>query len=148
MTFSSGDRVRIETVGDDGLPLIRYGFVGGVAGRDGPVVVMLDGELGGDVVDLGQLKPVAVNTVELSLSGADLFEDPSLRAGLVAQQRFVGTGRADVGRRTVRGAGDSPAERAGDRAYPRRPPYPLGDALTTDLSHRRAESAKALATPP
>jgi hypothetical protein len=84
MTFSSGDRVRIETVGDDGLPLIRYGFVGGVAGRDGPVVVMLDGELGGDVVDLGQLKPVAVNTVELSLSGADLFEDPSLRAGLVA----------------------------------------------------------------
>ena len=41
--------------GDDGLPLVRYGFVGGVAGERGPVVVMLDGELSGDVIDLDQL---------------------------------------------------------------------------------------------
>ena len=49
MMFSLGDRVRWATTGDDGLPLVRYGFVGGVAGEPGPVVVMLDGELGGDV---------------------------------------------------------------------------------------------------
>ena len=52
MTFSLGDRVRWTTIGDDGLPLVRYGFVGGVAGDGGPVMVMLDGELGGDVIDL------------------------------------------------------------------------------------------------
>ena len=43
--FGLGDRVRWATIGDDGLPLVRYGFVGGVAGERGPVMVMLDGEL-------------------------------------------------------------------------------------------------------
>ena len=47
MTFSAGDRIRYECTDDDGLPLVRYGFIGGVAASDGPVVVMLDGELGG-----------------------------------------------------------------------------------------------------
>ena len=32
MTFTPGDRIRYECTGDDGLPLVRYGFVGGVAG--------------------------------------------------------------------------------------------------------------------
>ena len=40
MTLSPGDRIRYECTGDDGLPLVRYGFVGGVAGSDGPVVVI------------------------------------------------------------------------------------------------------------
>ena len=31
MMFGLGDRVRWDTEGDDGLPLVRYGFVGGVA---------------------------------------------------------------------------------------------------------------------
>jgi hypothetical protein len=82
--FSPGDRVRFEIVGDDGLPLVRYGFVGGVAGREGPVVVMLDGELGGDVVDPAHLQHVEVTTVELCLSGTDLFDEPALRRGLIA----------------------------------------------------------------
>ena len=51
MMYRPGDRVRFETTGDDGWPLIRYGFVGGVSGNGGPVVVMLDGELSGDVVN-------------------------------------------------------------------------------------------------
>jgi hypothetical protein len=84
MSFRPGDRVRMQTTGDDGLPLVRYGFVGGTAGRDGPVVVMLDGELGGDVVDLGSLEPVTITTVELRLHGNDLFDNPELRRGLVA----------------------------------------------------------------
>jgi hypothetical protein len=84
VSFRPGDRVRIESTGDDGLPLVRYGFVGGVAGTGGPVVVMLDGELGGDIVDLGQVQPVSVTNVELRLSGGDLFDDPELRRGLVA----------------------------------------------------------------
>ncbi len=83
MSFSLGDRVRWVTVGEDGLPLVRYGFVGGVAGDVGPVVVMLDGELGGDVIDLEQLEPVTITNVELHLDGRDLIEDPELRRGLV-----------------------------------------------------------------
>ena len=32
MMYRPGDRVRFETTGDDGWPLIRYGFVGGGQG--------------------------------------------------------------------------------------------------------------------
>jgi hypothetical protein len=84
VTFRPGDRVRFETIGDDGLPMVRYGFVGGVAGNEGPVVVMLDGELGGDILDLSQIKLVDVTTVELCLEGTDLMTEPKLRRGLVA----------------------------------------------------------------
>jgi hypothetical protein len=81
--FTLGDRVRWTTTGEDGLPLVRYGFVGGVAGERGPVIVMLDGELQGDVIDLDQLEPVTITSVELHLDGADLVDDPELRRGLV-----------------------------------------------------------------
>ncbi len=83
MTFGLGDRVRWATMGDDGLPLVRYGFVGGVASESGPVVVMLDGELNGDVIDLEQLQPVTITNVQMHLDGPDLIEDPELRRGLV-----------------------------------------------------------------
>ncbi len=62
---------------------MRYGFVGGVAGEIGPVMVMLDGELGGDVIELSQLEPVSITSVELHLDGGDLIDDPELRQGLV-----------------------------------------------------------------
>ena len=81
--YSLGDRVRWETTGDDGLPLVRYGFVGAVAGEVGPVMVMLDGELKGDVIQLDQLQPVTVLNVKLHLHGLDLIDDPELRRGLV-----------------------------------------------------------------
>jgi hypothetical protein len=84
MRLHPGDRVRVETTGDDGFPVVKYGFVGGVTGSDGPVVVMLDGELGGDVIDLCHVQPVSVTNVELRLGGDDLMTDPSLRRGLVA----------------------------------------------------------------
>jgi len=75
--------VRWETTGDDGLPLVRYGFVGSYDGN-GHATVMLDGDLTGDtVVDLGQLAAVSITSVELCLSGGDLLDDPSLRQGLV-----------------------------------------------------------------
>jgi hypothetical protein len=84
MSFQPGDRVRWETIGDDGLPLVRYGFVGAANGDDRSVHVMLDGDLTGDtVVDLDQLAPVTITSVELCLHGADLLHDPSLRQGLV-----------------------------------------------------------------
>lgn len=83
MRFTLGDRVRWVTMGDDGLPLVRYGFVGGVAGEDGPVMVMLDGELSGDVIELDQLEPVTITNVELHFDGLDLIDDPELRRGLV-----------------------------------------------------------------
>jgi hypothetical protein len=47
-TFQAGDRVRwSRLVGDDGLPVVRYGFVGGVpdGSSGGRSPVMLDGEL-------------------------------------------------------------------------------------------------------
>jgi hypothetical protein len=83
MTFGLGDRVRWATMGEDGLPLVRYGFVGGVASERGPVMVMLDGELSGDVIDLDQLEPVSITNVELHLDGPDLIDEPDLRRGLV-----------------------------------------------------------------
>lgn len=81
--FSHGDRVRWATVDDDGLPLVRYGFVGGVTGTNGPIVVMLDGELGGDVIAPDEIEPVHMSNVTLVLTGTDLLDDPSLRQGLV-----------------------------------------------------------------
>ena len=81
--FHHGDRVRYATTGDDGFPVVRYGFVGGVTGESGPVVVMLDGELGGDVVDAGTLEPVHIGNVTLTLEGTDLLDDPTLRQALV-----------------------------------------------------------------
>ena len=80
MMYRPGDRVRFETTGDDGWPLIRYGFVGGVSGNGGPIVVMLDGELSGDVVNRSELQPVTITSVELLLRGADLIDDPDCAA--------------------------------------------------------------------
>ena len=84
MSFQSGDRVRIVGTGDDGLPLVRYGSVGGMAGRNGPVVVMLDGALGGDIIDIGDLEAVTITSVELRLPGDDLFDEPALRRALAS----------------------------------------------------------------
>lgn len=81
--FQHGDRIRYATQDEDGFPLVRYGFVGGVADNDGPVVIMLDGELGGDVVDLDKIERVSICNVTLKLDGRDLLDDPSLRPGLV-----------------------------------------------------------------
>ena len=84
MTLQPGDRVRWLTTGDDGYPLIRYGFVGGVNGDESRIAVMLDGELKGDtVLPRSELAPVEIGTVELRLEGADLLDDPSLRQGLI-----------------------------------------------------------------
>ena len=83
--FEPGDRVRWKTTGDDGLPMIRYGFVGGCNGDGNRVAVMFDGQLKGDtVLDLDQLAPVTITNVELHLHGADLLDDPSLRQGLIS----------------------------------------------------------------
>lgn len=82
-SLSPGDRIRYEALGDDGFPIVRYGFIGGLAGNDGPVVVMLDGELGGDVVNLCDVRPVTVTTVELALTGDDLVDNPDYRHGLL-----------------------------------------------------------------
>ena len=85
--FSFGDRVRWNTTGDDGWPLIRYGFVRSMAGPEGPAIVMLDGELGGEVIDVDQLAHVSVTAIELRLDGDDLLGDPDLRRGLMALWR-------------------------------------------------------------
>ena len=82
--FQHGDRVRVETMGDDGLPLVRYGFVGELVGHRGPVVVMLDGDLKNNMIaDLSEIERVTVTNVELRLPGTDLLDDPALRQGLV-----------------------------------------------------------------
>ena len=79
-----GDRVRWETTGDDGLPLVRYGFVGGCHRRRRS-----------DRRDArrrarrrrGRPRPARAGarspTSSSRLDGADLLDDPSLRQGLV-----------------------------------------------------------------
>jgi hypothetical protein len=81
--LNHGDRIRYATTGEDGLPWVRYGFVGGVSSNGGPIVVMLDGELGGEVVEANHVEPVHICNVTLTLGGSDLLDDPSLRQGLV-----------------------------------------------------------------
>lgn len=82
--YSHGDRVRCSMTADDGLPLVRYGFVRSMTHVSGPVVVMFDGELGGEVIELDQLEPVSITSVELRLDGSDLLDDPELRRGLTS----------------------------------------------------------------
>ena len=85
MTFQSGDRVRWSATGDDGLPLVQYGYIGGVDDEHRRAVVMLDGQIQGNtIVPFHELAPVTITTVELRLSGCDLLDDPSLRQGLVS----------------------------------------------------------------
>lgn len=83
MMFRAGDRIRMECEDDDGLPLVRYGFVGGIPSGPGPIVVMLDGDLSGSIVDPSSVRAVELTTVELRLNGNDLLDEPALRRGLV-----------------------------------------------------------------
>lgn len=82
--YGHGDRVRCSMTAKDGLPLVRYGFVRSMTHTSGPVVVMFDGELGGEVIELDQLEPVSITSVELRLDGDDLLDDPDLRRGLTS----------------------------------------------------------------
>jgi hypothetical protein len=80
--YSLGDRVRVSLTAEDGLPLVRYGFVRSVTEARGPVVVMFDGEIGGEEIDLDHLEPVTVTSLDLCLEGAGLLDDADLRRGL------------------------------------------------------------------
>jgi hypothetical protein len=80
--YSLGDRVRVSLTAEDGLPLVRYGFVRSVADTSGPVVVMFDGEIGSEEIALEQLEPVTVTSLDLCLEGDGLVDDPELRRGL------------------------------------------------------------------
>jgi hypothetical protein len=82
-----GDRVRVCTQGDGLLPLIRYGWIGSVLGPDGPLVVMFDGELGGELIGVHQADPVCITSIEIRLEDLALVDDADLRRGLVALWR-------------------------------------------------------------
>ena len=105
----AGDRIRVRSTGDDGLPLVRYGFVGSLMGPSGPVVVMLDGELGGNVLPLDEVELVTVENVELHLHGDDLWNEPDLRRGLVAMWRAEAD-QAGIAVDTVACMGDGMAD--------------------------------------
>ena len=96
-SFHSGDRIRVSTVDDDGIPIIRYGTVGAELPSDGPVVVLFDDLLGGDIVDQSEIVLVSLDSVELRLHGLDLLADVSMRSGLAAMWRA----EADVAGLTV-----------------------------------------------
>ena len=80
--YSLGDRVRVSLTAEDGLPLVRYGFVRSMADASGPVVVMLDGEISAEEIGVDQLEPVTVTSLDLRLEADGLLDDPELRRGL------------------------------------------------------------------
>jgi hypothetical protein len=82
--FRRGERVRVSTVDDDGFPIVRYGFVSGDTATHGPVVVEFDDMLSEVIVDSSEVDRVTPTTVELTLTGIDLSQDPDLRSGLAA----------------------------------------------------------------
>lgn len=82
--FRAGDRICWKATGDDGLPVRRYGFVGGRPNPNGRVVVMFDDELKGEtVVAVADLQPVNIMTVDLIIDDLELLNDPTLRQALV-----------------------------------------------------------------
>lgn len=82
--FVPGDRVCIRCTGDDGLPLVRYGYYGGCCHDDGTITILLDDDVSAvTMTDSSQVEPVTVTSIELRLAGADLFWDAPLRRGLV-----------------------------------------------------------------
>jgi hypothetical protein len=84
MSYQAGDRVRWVSTGDDGLPLVRYGYIGSTGAGNGRVVMMLDGELKGNLlVHMDDIALVSITNVELRLTGCDLLDDPAMRQGLV-----------------------------------------------------------------
>jgi len=84
MSYQAGDRVRWVSTGDDGLPLVRYGYIGSTCAGNGRVVMMLDGELKGNfLVHMDDIALVSITNVELRLTGCDLLDDPAMRQGLV-----------------------------------------------------------------
>lgn len=86
MRHDSGRRVRVRTVDDNGLPLIRYGTVKETS-AGGPVVVAFDDSADGEIVDGSEVETVSISTVELVLDGVDLADMPALRQGLAAMWR-------------------------------------------------------------
>lgn len=82
LSFHHGDRICVRTVDDDGLPIVRYGTVGGELPSNGPIVVMFDDLLGGDIVDRSEVRLVSLDSLELRLNGSDLVSDPEVRSGL------------------------------------------------------------------
>jgi hypothetical protein len=82
--FQDGDRVIHIGSGDDGMPLIRYGFVKGVGGIDDKVPVMFDEQIDVEQVSRQQLQLVSATTVELRLEGTDLITTADLRRGLLS----------------------------------------------------------------
>lgn len=81
-SFRSGQRVRVSTVDTDGLPMVRYGTVGGDAISSGRIAVIYDNLAGSDLVEGSEIELLDLDLIELRLAGTDLLKDTSLRAGL------------------------------------------------------------------
>jgi hypothetical protein len=111
--YSLGDRVRVSLTAEDGLPLMRYGFVRSMADASGPVVVMLDGEISGEEIALDQLEPVTVTSLDLRLEADGLLDDPELRRGLAplwqAEAEDAGLAVDQIVHLNGNGAGDGGA---------------------------------------
>lgn len=87
MTLRGGSRVRVSTVDDEGIPIVRYGTVGADHRGDGPVVVVYDDLAGSDLVDVSEIVSVDYDSIELRFRGTDLAHDVELRRGLAAMWR-------------------------------------------------------------
>lgn len=94
MNLRGGERVRVRTVDDEGIPIVRYGTVASDHRGPGPVPVLFDDLAGGDLVDISEVTRVDFDTVELHMSGTDLLDDQQLRSGLAtmwcAEARLAG----------------------------------------------------------
>jgi len=106
-SFRSGQRIRISTMDATGLPIVRYGTVGTDSVLDNPIIVMYDDASGSDIVDISEIESLDLDVIELQLTGADLLQDPILRAGLAELWR------AEVGRAGFHVAALFPFEKDG-----------------------------------
>jgi hypothetical protein len=62
--------------------MVRYGTVGADAVSNGRIAVIYDDLAGSDLVDGSEIELLDLDLIELRLTGTDLLNDTSLRAGL------------------------------------------------------------------
>lgn len=114
ISFHNGDRICVRTVDDDGLPIVRYGTVGGELPSNGPIVVMFDDLLGGDIVDRSEVRLLTMDSLELRMNGRDLLDDDDVRSGL-AQMWMAESDLAGLQVKAIFPLGDGVGVRNGDQ---------------------------------
>jgi hypothetical protein len=87
----TGDRVRVQQRGEDGIPVYRYGYLDRLDAARTTAIVFLDDDIRATRVPVSDVSTIGITTVELCVDTVDLFRqlahESALRERLVARWR-------------------------------------------------------------